>query len=79
MPENITDAVLEAAELAAVKQLKTTDDYTVAITMYHMVLKSLSNGYSPEAVIKGLEATVRALRTASTEKQLSEMMMPGVQ
>ena len=73
------DELLAETERIAVEALKTSDDFHVGCEIYRLVLSSLARGVSPEAVCKGLEATVRAIRTASTEKQLSEMMLPGVQ
>lgn len=75
----LTEEDLVRAERLATDQLKVIDDFSVACTLYSMILSSLAKGHSPESICKGLEATVRAIRTASSEKQLAEITVPGVQ
>lgn len=76
---DISDEALRTAEIAAVEQLKTSDDFAVACTIYRLILDSLAKGNQPEAVCRGIEATIGAIRKASTEKQLQELSMPGIQ
>ena len=70
---------LAETETAAVAALKGYSDLAVAASLYDGVIKAMADYKSPEAIIYGLEAVVRAIRESSRQQQISELTIPGVQ